>query len=108
MSKKLNQEPMNLEPKSQEPKGREPKGQEPKSHELKLEEPKKPQNLRANAMPVDGYVLAVDGKLKTRFETMDDAAAAGAKLKQSFPVIQVMIYDATARAYTPVDLQEQK
>lgn len=48
---------------------------------------KKPANLRANAMPTDGYVLAVDGKLKTRFETLKEAMTAGAKLKQSFPVI---------------------
>ena len=42
---------------------------------------KKPANLRANAMPPDGYVLAVDGKLKTRFETSQEAMTAGAKLK---------------------------
>ena len=84
----------------------EPKNQEPKSQDIKLEETKKPQNLRANAMPVDGFVLSVDGKLKTRYENSEDAAAAAAKLKQSYPVIQVKIYDATARAYTPVDLPE--
>ncbi len=27
----------------------------------------KPANLRADAMPTDGYVLSVDGKLKSRF-----------------------------------------
>lgn len=81
--------------------------QEPKTLEIKLEETKKPQNLRANAMPIDGYVLAVDGKLKTRFDNLEDATAAGAKLKQSFPVIQVKIYDAAARIYTPVNPQEQ-
>jgi hypothetical protein len=81
--------------------------QEPKTQELKLEETKKPQNLRANAMPIDGFVLSVDGKLKTRYESSQDATTAAAKLKQSFPVIQVAIYDAAARVYTPVDLQEQ-
>lgn len=81
--------------------------QEPKTQEIKLEETKKPQNLRANAMPIDGFVLSVDGKLKTRYESSQDAATAAAKLKQSFPVIQVAIYDAAARVYTPVDLQEQ-
>jgi hypothetical protein len=68
---------------------------------------KKPANLRANAMPTDGYVLSVDGKLKTRYETSKEALAAGSKLKQSFPVLQVAIYDATERVYTPLDLQEK-
>ena len=48
---------------------------------------KKPANLRANAMPIDGHVLSVDGKLKTRYESSKDAIAAGAKLKQSYPMI---------------------
>jgi hypothetical protein len=68
---------------------------------------KKPANLRANAMPTDGYVLSVDGKLKTRYETSKEAVTAGSKLKESFPVLQVAIYDATARVYTPLDLQEK-
>ena len=66
---------------------------------------KKPANLRANAMPTEGYVLAVDGKLKTHFETAKDAAAAAAKLKASFPVLQVAVYDAKERVYTAVDAQ---
>jgi hypothetical protein len=67
------------------------------------QEAKKPVNLRANAMPADGYVLAVDGKLKTRFDTAKEAMAAGTKLKQSYPVIQVQVFDATGRTYTPVE-----
>jgi len=67
---------------------------------------KKPANLRANAVPTDGYLLAVDGKLKTRFETSKEAITAGAKLKQSYPVIQVAVYDAAERKYTPVESQE--
>ena len=90
-----------------EPKVQELKIQEPKE-ELKLQETKRPANLRANAMPVDGFVLSIDGKLKTRYENAKDATAAGTKLKQSYPVIQVAVYDATARVYTPIDLQEQK
>jgi hypothetical protein len=57
-------------------------------------------------MPTDGFVLAVDGKLKTRFETSKEAMTAGAKLKESYPVIQVAVYDAAARKYTPVQAQE--
>ena len=57
-------------------------------------------------MPVDGFVMTVDGKLKTRFESADDAAAAGVKLKQRYPAIQVAVYDAIARIYTPVAVPE--
>ncbi|MGE5215951.1 MAG: hypothetical protein ACM3SP_02985 [Chloroflexota bacterium] len=59
-------------------------------------------------MPVDGYVLSIDGKLKMRYESSEDAMAAGTKLKQKFPAIQVAVYDAIGRNYTPVDLHEQK
>ena len=57
----------------------------------------KPANLRANAMPTDGFILAIDGKLKTRYETSEEAMTAGSKLKQSFPVIQVAVFDAKQR-----------
>ncbi len=71
------------------------------------QENKKPENLRANAMPTDGYVLSVDGKLKTRYETSKEAVTAGAKLKQNFPVIQVAVFDAAERMYSSVELQEK-
>jgi hypothetical protein len=99
---------MSKEPISQEFKNQELKNQEPKSHEIKLQDVKKPENLRANAMPVDGYVLSVDGKMKTRYENSKDAMAAGAKLKQSYPVIQVTVYDAVARTHIPLDPPAQK
>ncbi len=67
----------------------------------------KPANLRANAMPTDGYVLVVDGKLKTRFDSSEEAMTAGTKLKQSFPVIQVAVLDAAGRISTPVELQKE-
>ena len=78
--------------------------QEPKNQDIKLEQIKKLENLRADAMPIDGFVLSVDGKLKTRYENSKDATAAGAKLKKSYPVIQVAICDAVERIYAPVDL----
>ena len=84
------------------------KNQESKHQEIKLQETKKPANLRANAMPVDGFVLSIDGKLKKRYESSEDAMAAGTKLKQNFPALQVAVYDAAGRNYTPVDLQAQK
>ena len=66
------------------------------------EDAKMPTSPRANAIPTDGYVLSIDGKLKTRYETSEEAMTAGAKLKQSFPVIQVEVFDAAERVYTPV------
>lgn len=66
-------------------------------------EQKKPVNLSANARPADGYVLVVDGKLKMRYETAKEATEAAAKLKQSFPVIQVAVYDAVKQTYAPVE-----
>jgi hypothetical protein len=65
----------------------------------------KPANLRANVTPIDGYVLIVDGKLKTRYETSEEAMTAGQKLKQEYPVIQVAVLDAAAWNSTPIELQ---
>jgi hypothetical protein len=104
----MSKEPKNLVLKNQEPKTQEPISQEPKAQETMLQDTKKPANLRANAVPVDGYVLSVDGKLKTRYESAKAANAAGAKLKRSYPVIQVAVYDAAERNYTPVELQKQE
>ncbi len=63
-------------------------------------------NLRANAMPIDGFVLTVDGKLKTRYETSEEAVAAGSKLKQNFPAIMIEIFDAAGRTYKPLEVQQ--
>jgi len=82
--------------------------QEPRNHEIKLQETKKPENLRANVKPIDGFVLSIDGKLKNRYETSKDAMAAASQLKQSYPVIQVAIYDAAEHNYMPVALPEQE
>jgi hypothetical protein len=98
----------NEDASSEEPMHEEAKVQEPKRQEMKLQETKRPANLRADAMPVDGYVLSIDGKLKKRYEGAEEAMTAGTALKQSYPVIQVAVYDAAARIYTPVELQEQK
>ena len=67
----------------------------------------KPTNLRADVMPIDGYVLSVDGKLKSRFQTSEEAMTVGLKLKQDYPVVQVAIFDVAARSYAPATLPEQ-
>ncbi|MEJ2373943.1 MAG: hypothetical protein P8Y71_00570 [Pseudolabrys sp.] len=71
------------------------------------EDLKKPTQIRADAIPTDGYILTVDGRPKTRYETERDATTEAAKLKQRFPVIQVSVYDAAAGTYTAVNTQEQ-
>jgi hypothetical protein len=71
------------------------------------QEAAKPTNLRANAIPTDGFVLSIDGKLKARYETSQEATAAGTKLKQSYPAIQVSVFDAAERTYTPLETQEK-
>lgn len=71
------------------------------------QEAAKPAAMRADVIPTDGYILTVDGKLKQRYETEQDAAAEAAKLKQRFPVIQVSVYDAKVGTYTAVNAPEQ-
>ena len=101
-----NEQPVHEEAKVQELVVQAPKIQAPKHQEFKLQETKRPTNLRADAVPVDGYVLSIDGKLKKRYESAEEAMAAGTTLKQSYPVIQVAVYDAAERNYTPVQLVE--
>ena len=60
----------------------------------------------ANAPPIEGHVLLVDGKFKTQFQTAEDAMAAGITLKEKYPVVWVQIYDVVERSYTPVELAE--
>ena len=68
---------------------------------------KQPAIPRADAIPTSGYVLSIDGKLKAQYETSKEAMTAAEKLKQSFPVIHVEVYDAAERKYTPVEAQEK-
>jgi hypothetical protein len=66
----------------------------------------KPAIPRADTVPADGYVLSVDGKLKAKFEASEEALAAGLKLKQAYPILQVQVFDAQARSYIPVLLPD--
>jgi hypothetical protein len=68
------------------------------------EETKRPQNLRADILPSDGYGLEVDGKIKTQFVAEDAAMKAGLELKKKFPLIQVKIFDAKQRTRTQIEL----
>lgn len=61
----------------------------------------------ANARPIEGHVLLVDGKFKTQFPTAEDAMAAGMTLKEKYPVVRVQIYNAVERSYASVELAER-
>ena len=67
----------------------------------------RPKNPSANLRPTEGYVLEVDGKLKSDFESSATAMKAGLELKTKYPQIQVKVYDAKERTRTLVELSEQ-
>jgi hypothetical protein len=65
-----------------------------------------PKNPSPNLLPTEGYVLEIDGKYKTEYQTSEDALKAGLELKKKFPFIQVYVYDAKERTRTLVSLPE--
>jgi len=54
----------------------------------------RPKNPRANVLPTDGFVLQIDGKFKSEYETEEQATKAGLELKKKYPFLQVIVYDA--------------
>jgi hypothetical protein len=63
---------------------------------------KRPKNPSANVLPTEGFVLQIDGKFKSEYETAAQAMKAGVELKKKYPYLQVIIYDAKERTRTPV------
>jgi hypothetical protein len=61
-------------------------------------EPKKAP--RADRPPTEGFVVIVDGHFKSEFDTVDAAEASGRKLKATYPMLQVEIYDAATKVRT--------
>jgi len=66
----------------------------------------RPKNPSPNLLPTESYVLEIDGKYKTEYQTSEDALKAGLGLKKKFPFIQVYVYDAKERTRTLVSLPE--
>jgi hypothetical protein len=64
----------------------------------------RPKNPAANVLPTEGYVLEIDGKLKSEYATSEQASKAGSELKKKYPQIQVKIFDAKARTRIAVEL----
>ncbi len=67
----------------------------------------RPKNPSANVLPTEGYVLEIDGKFKSEYETSDAAMKAGLELKKKYPYLQVIVYDAKERTRTLVGATEQ-
>jgi hypothetical protein len=67
----------------------------------------RPKNPPAGTIPSKGYVLEIDGKFKSEFETSDAAMKSALQLKKKYPQIQVNVYDAKERTRTLVELTEK-
>jgi hypothetical protein len=67
----------------------------------------RPKNPSANTIPSEGFVLEIDGKFKSQFETSEAAMKSGLELKKKYPQIQVNVYDAKGHARTLVELTEK-
>lgn len=63
-------------------------------------EPKAP---RADRPPMEGFVVIVDGHFKSVFDTAEAAEASGRKLKSTYPMLQIEIYDAATKVRTLVN-----
>ena len=51
----------------------------------------RPKNSSANLLPSEGYVLEIDGKLKSEYQTSEAATKAELELKKKYPYIQVIV-----------------
>ena len=80
---------------------------EPTVEEAANNETIMPKNPAANTIPSEGYVLEVDGKFKSEFETSDAAMKSALDLKKKYPQIQVAVYDAKEHARTLVELTKK-
>lgn len=67
----------------------------------------RPKNPSANTIPSTGYVLEIDGKFKTEYDSSEAAMTAAVDLKKKYPQIQVNVYDAKEHSRTLVDLTEK-
>ena len=65
-----------------------------------IEEPEQKAVLRADRLPAEGFVIIVDGHFKSVFDTATAAEASGRKLKSTYPMLQIQIYDAATKVRT--------
>jgi hypothetical protein len=67
---------------------------------LSIDEPELRKVLRAGRPPTVGFTVIVDGHFKSEFETLGAAEASGRKLKSTYPMLQIEIYDAATEVRT--------
>ena len=67
---------------------------------LRTEEQQPRNSQRADIAPANGYAMVVDGHFKTQFSEEGAAKKAASELLASFPMLQIEIYDATAKSRT--------
>jgi hypothetical protein len=65
---------------------------------------KRPRNLPAVNIAVEGFSLMVDGKAKSHYDNAAAATEAGLALKRAFPMLQIVVYDAAEKTRTRIDL----
>ena len=67
---------------------------------LSVDEPGPKKPPRADRPPTEGFVVIVDGHFKSEFATIEAAEASGQKLKSTYPMLQIEIYDAAKKVRT--------
>ena len=76
-----------------------------KKPKLFIEDPQ-PRNIqRADIAPNDGYTLIVDGHFKTQFAEEAVAMKAASELLAKYPMLQIVIYDASSKSRALVKQQ---
>ena len=67
---------------------------------LSIEEAEPKKATRADRPPTEGFVTVVDGHFKSEFATIEAAEVSGRKLKSTYPMLQIEIYDAVKKVRT--------
>jgi hypothetical protein len=67
---------------------------------LSVDEPGPKKAPRADRPPTEGFVVVVDGHFKSEFATIEAAEVSGRKLKSTYPMLQIEIYDAAKKVRT--------
>jgi hypothetical protein len=65
---------------------------------LSVDEPEQRKMPRADRPPTEGFVVIVDGHFKSEFDTMASAETSGRKLKSTYPMLKIEIYDAAKKS----------
>jgi hypothetical protein len=64
-----------------------------------IDEPEPRKAPRADRPPAEGFAVVVDGHFKSEFDTLGAAEASGRKLKSTYPMLRIEIYDAATRVF---------